>query len=233
MTLAEGITRVLNRVGLSDTTTEFKDRARDYINQILAETVPSPSWWWLDRTTTFATVASTRVYSPVSGNVTSWYSFVDETNNRPLTIVGPDEYDLSDVDRSQTGSVDRVFIGGQDATTGHPTVELWRTPDSVETIRVRYKADIDEWTSSDDLTDFLALRIPRIMESVLIYGASSLYMEENGDDSGGAREAGNFQRALQQAKKQNVEMQGNRKYIPLPADQIEDGLITIGTDIVV
>ena len=105
MTLSEGITRVLNRVGLSDTTAEYQNRARDYINQIVAETVPLLDWWFLNAETTFNTVASTRTYQPVSGNVTAWYSFMDTTNNRLIEIVGPDEYDLSDIDRSDEGTV--------------------------------------------------------------------------------------------------------------------------------
>jgi len=232
MTLSEGITRVLNRVGLSDTTSEFKDRARDYMNQMLAETVPLVDWWWLDRTTTFNTVASTRTYTPVATNVTAWYSFFNETDQRPIVIVGPDEYDLSDIDRSEEGTVDKVFLGGQDTTTGYYTLELWRTPSSVVTIRIRYKADVAEWTSSNDSSEFFALGIPRIMESVLVYGAAALYMEENGDDSGAGREGGNLARALDAAKKQNVAQQGNRRYIPLPADQVRDGLISVGTDTV-
>lgn len=232
MTLAQGIERVLNRTGLSDTADEFKDRARDYINMMLAEVSPEVDWWWLNRETTFATVASTRVYQPVSGGVTSWYSFYDVTNSRDLIIVGPDEYDLSDIDRSDEGTVEKIFVGGADATTGYPTVELWRTPNAVATIRLRYRAETTDWTSANDASNFITLGIPKVMESVLIYGAASLYMEENGDDTGAQREGGNLARALEAAKKQNKAMQGNRRYLPIPADQYNDSLITLGTDTV-
>ena len=219
-------------MGLSDSTEEFKGRARDYINQMLAEIMPLVPWWWLDKESTFTTVADTRTYQPVSGNITGWYSFYDETNSRKLTIVGPAEYELSDIDRSESGTVEKVFIGGTDATTGYPTIELWRTPSSDDTIRMRYKQDIDEWTSSNDASDFLTLGIPRIMESVLIYGAASLYMEQEGDDSGAGREGGNLSRALDAAKLQNLAMQGDRTYKAIPADQSYDGLFRIGTDTV-
>ena len=233
MTLGQALTRILNRVGLSDSTEEFKDRARDYVNQIMAESQPHPDWWFLNTETTFATVASTRVYQPVSGNVTAWHSFYDQTNNRSLTIVGPEEYDLTDIDRSDEGTVSRVFVGGVDATTGYPTVELSLIPSSVVTIRCRYLQEIGEWSSSDDSSSLTTLGIPRIFESVIIYGASSLYMEENGDDSGAGREGSNFQRVLQTARKQNVTMQGNRRFIPPPSGGGRTGLITVGTDIVV
>ena len=210
MKLGECITRVLERVGLTATSTEFQNQARHYINMMLAETVPLVQWWWLDRSTTFATVASTATYSPVSGNVTSWWSFTDETNNRTLGIIGPTQYDSWDPDQDTTGDPRSVFIAGQDATTGYPTVSLYPIPDGAYTIRVRYRADIDEWTSTNDNTDFLTLGIPRIMESVLLYGACSLYLERQGDDSGASREAGNLDRALKAARKQNLAMWGDR-----------------------
>lgn len=233
MTLSEAITRVLRRANLSSNNATYQDKARDYINRILSEVCPDVPWWWLDRTTTFDTTASTRTYQPVSGNVTAWWSFVDETNSRPLEIVGSDEYDASDWDQSDTGTVEKVFIAGLDTTTGYPVVELWRTPDTTgDTIRVRYRADIDEWTSSNDSTDLLTLGIPRIIESVLVSGATAYYLEENGDDSGAAREGKNFDRVLQIAKRQNIQMQGNRRYPPaVPPDT--DLWIPIGTTLAV
>lgn len=232
MTLGQALTRVLRRVGLSTTTAGFQDKARDYINLVLSEVVPDVPWWWLDRTTTFSTSNGTRTYQPVSGNVTAWWSFVDATDERPLEIVGPDEYDASDLDRSETGTVEKVFLAGLDTTTGYPVVELWRTPNSTNTIRVRYRADIDEWTSANDDTDLLVLGIPRIIESVLISGATAYYLEEEGDEGGAKREGENFARVLQIAKRQNIQMQGNRKFMPvLPFDD-SDFWIPIGTDLV-
>ena len=231
MTLGEGITLVLRRAGKSTSPTTEKDIARSYISLVLAEVVPLVDWWWLDLTTTFATVASTRSYQPVTGNVTAWHSFVDETENRPLEIIGADSYDVADPDRSDTGSPRAVFIAGLDATTGYPVLDIFPLPDTANTIRIRYRKDIDEFTSSDDASDFLTLGIPRIIESVLISGAVSYYEEEAGDDSGANRESGNFKRLLLAAKKQNVNMQGNRRYVA-PTD--DDGpLLTIDNTIVV
>jgi len=218
VTLGECITRILERVGLTSTSAEFKDQARHYINLMLAETVPLAQWWWLDRSTTFDTVASTATYTPISGNVTSWWSFTDETNNYPLGIIGPTQYDSWDPDQDQTGDPRYAFIAGQDATTGYPTIALYPIPDAVNTIRVRYRADVDEWTSANDSTDFLTLGIPRIMESVLLYGASSLYLERQGDDSGAERESGNLDRVLKLARKQNLAMWGDRSPNPNPED---------------
>jgi len=228
VTLTQLITRVLRRTGLSTSDTEYQGIAREYINQILAEVMPMVPWWWLDRTTTFATVASTRTYSPVSGNVTNWWSFVDETNNRTLDIIGPDSYDSFDPDRSETGNPRAVYVSGVNTSTGYPEIDLFPLPDAANTIRVRYRAEIAEWTSSNDATSLSALGIPRVMESVLLYGATSLYMEDEGDDGSSGVESSNFQRALRAAKEQNLAMQGNKKNRPVGV--LEDNPTLINVD---
>lgn len=228
MTLTQLITRVLSRTGLSISASDHQDRARDYINQMLAEITPMVPWWWLSRNTTFATVASTRTYRPVSGNVTAWFSFVDETSNRTLEIIGNDAYNSVDPDRSESGSPRAVLITGLDlSNSGFPSVDIFPLPDSVKTIRVQYRADIDEFTSSDDPSDLLALGVPRIVESILEYGAVALYLEENGDDSGASREGGNLSRVLEVALKQNLLMQGNRRALPMDTSRGPDALIRV------
>lgn len=202
------------------------------MNMILAETVPLIPWWWLDITTTFATVSSTRTYTPVSGNVTAWHSFVDESNNLTLNIIGSDSYDSFDPDRSETGAPRDVYVSGVNTSTGYPTIDIFPLPNSAETIRLRYRKDIDEWTSSNDGSDFLALGIPRIMESVLIYGATSLYLEEKGDDEGSEREGGNLARVLDTAKRQNINMQGNKTYLPKRYGKGPDVLIRVDSSTV-
>lgn len=164
-------------------------------------------------TATYASAAETRTYTPIAGHVTAWWSFVDESNNRTLEIVGPDEYDASDIDRDDSGSVEKVFIGGMDATSGYPTLELWRTPSTTnETIRVRYRMAITTWTSSNDASDFLALGIPQILEPALIHGAAKYYHQELGNVEDASVAAAELARCVTLAKKQNLFMQGNRRY---------------------
>jgi len=234
MTLSEGITLVLRRAGLSTSASELRTRARAYLSFALAEVVPLVPWWWLDRTTTFSTSASTRTYQPVSGNVTAWYSFVDQTNDQTLTIVGSDTYDSIDVNRDETGDPEIVFLAGLDTSTGYPVVELWRIPDGTFTIRARYRADINEWTSSNDDSDFLTLGLQRILETVVIHGDTAVLQEEEGDDSAAAAEAGRQSRAVQLAQRQNLLMQGNRGAPPvrmqggdMPLIKVSSTLVTI------
>ena len=281
MTLSDGITLVLDRVGLDSGNATFKNRARQYINLTAIEIANLLKWWWLNRTTTFKTTktftvtgasgtftvgetitggtsgstatvdsydtanglvyiysesgdftasetitggtsgvtatysssVNTRVYTPVSGSVTNWWSFVNETDEWPLEIVGPDQYDLLDEDRSLTGNVYKVFVGGVDSTTGYPVIELYYTPsDTNVTIRVRYQMAVSEWTSSNDSSTFLSLGFPQIAESALVYGAAKLYYEEKGDEGGAQREAAELGRVVQLMRRQNLAQQGNRRF---------------------
>ena len=232
MTQIQAIKTVLKRVGLSTANSELQDQARLYLSMVVAEVSPLADWWWLDRTATFDTVASTRTYTPISGNVAAWFSFVDESNNRTLDIVGPDEYDALDLNRDDAGTVEAVFIGGLDSSTGYPTIELWRTPSAAATIRVRYRRDVLLDISQDN-NELLVIGIPRIIESVLIYGASALYLDEEGDEGSAAKEDARYSQALSLALRQNSRQQGNRRYPPL-RNRAGDGelVLRVGTDTV-
>jgi len=233
MTLTQLITKVLQQAGLSTASAELQNDARDFVSLVLADTQVDVNWWWTNLTTTFATVADTRVYSPVSAQVTAWRSFVDETNNRPLVIIGEDEYDLADLDRSETGNVRAILLGGLDATTGHPTIEAHPTPSAVATIRVRYSEEVALLTSANDATDMSIIGVPRIIENVLIHGATRDLLDDNGDESGATKYNIKYERSLKLAKKQNRLMQGNRSYPPIRnRAEGRNQLFRLGTDTV-
>ena len=182
---------------------------------------------------THSSTANTRTYTPISGPVTSWWSAVNVTEDEPITIVGPDRYDGLDFDRDETGTVEAVYIGSMDATTGYPILELWRTPDTTnETMRVRYHMDIAAWTSSDDSSSMQVLGIPRILESVIQYRAEQLYMEEERNFDGSAIARNNYNQAMAAAIKQNRSMQGRRRYARKGAYEEGELTIGIGTDTV-
>lgn len=183
-------------------------------------------------TATYSSKVETRVYQPISGAVTNWWSFTNEADDLPLEIIGYDQFDSLDPDRSRTGSVSAVLVGGVNTTTGYPEIELFYTPSTTnQTIRVRYRIDIAAWTSSNDSTNLIVLGIPRIMESVLVYGASALYLEQNRAYDMAAVEGRNLERAMEAARAWNRRMQGNRRFPPKSAD---DGMvIQVGTDLAV
>ena len=164
-------------------------------------------------TAAFGSSAGTRVYKPISSAVGSWYSFYDQTNENPLAIIGPDQYDLLSGDYSDTGTVESVFVGGVDTTTGYPIIELWRVPDTTnETIRVRYRIAMTSWVSGNDTSSFLTLGLPQVLEGALVYGATKLYLMEKGDHDGAMRESSELARTVDLALRQNLHQQGNRTY---------------------
>ena len=179
----------------------------------------------------YDSTANTRVYTPVDGYVSAWWSFMDETNEQPIGILGPDEYDLLDEDFSVTGNVYKAFISGVDATTGYPKVALYYTPSTTNTIiRVRYQISISSWLEAQDGDSFLKLGIPQIGESALVYGATKLFLQEKGDESGAQREAAELARAVSLMQKQNLMQQGNRRYSP---DQEDNYIVRTDNSLVV
>ena len=179
----------------------------------------------------YDSTANPRVYTPVDGYVAAWGSCMDETNEQPISIVGPDEYDLLDEDFSITGNVYKAFVSGVDATTGYPKVALYYTPSTTNTIiRVRYQISISSWLEAQDGDSFLKLGIPQIGESALVYGATKLFLQEKGDESGAQREAAELARAVSLMQKQNLMQQGNRRYSP---DQEDNYIVRTDNSLVV
>jgi len=211
MLLSEAMDLVIRRVGLDVDTKEYRDFARGYLSFSLAEVKPLANWWWLDQTTTFTTVSGTRDYTPFTTNVTGFFSFTDVTNNRPLDIIGTDMYDQIDPDQDDSGTIEAA--------------------NSTTSIRVRYLADIDEWTSANDGTELRALGIPRVVENVITHHATSLYLEEEGDIEQADRESQRMSRALESAFEQNGSQQGNRRYPPI-RNRGDELVIRFGTDAV-
>ncbi len=184
-------------------------------------------------TTAFSSSAGTRTYKPISSGVGSWYSFYDQTNENPLVIIGPDEYDQLSEDYSDTGTVESVYVGGVDTTTGYPIIELWRIPGTTnETIRVRYRIAMTSWASGNDATTLLALGIPQILEGALVYGATKLYLQEKGDEQGAARELREADRVVNLALRQNLRMQGNRTYPAAPPSSAPPYRIVVDSTLV-
>jgi len=185
-------------------------------------------------TSTLTSDTETRVYTPVSGRVTNWWSFVDETNDRTLGIIGADAIDALDPDRGETGTVEAIRVAGMDDDTGNPEIEPWRIPStSGEVIRVRYALDIAAWASTDDDTTMQVLGIPRVFENVLVFGASQLYLEEKRHRAMAETEKIHRAAAMEAAEAWNRRMQGRRRYPPKTYGERQgEALYSIGTDTV-
>lgn len=184
-------------------------------------------------TATFSSSVTTRSYTPISGQVTNWWSAVNETHNWTISIISGDDYDLADPDRDLTHQATAIFVGGLDADTGYPVLEVWPAEaDTADTIRIRYRIDIAAWTSGNDSTSMQALGITRALESALIYGAAALYLEENRQYEMAQTESGNARRAIESVRQQGRRMHGNRRFPPKGDAQDTDLVIRIGSDLV-
>lgn len=213
MTLQEVLDRGILRAGLTETSAEYEDIARQYANATLQDIGARATWWWLFKEGTITTVASQRAYA-LATDVLTPVSFRDTTNDRPLTIVSDAEADGDDPDQSRTGDSAWVYLAGADATTGAPVVEIHPTPDtSSETIKYRYYKTIPEFTASNDSDDlFTAHGIPVLLHQALYLGVTVGLMTEYGDDASAQLSQQGMERIIRQAREVNGRMSGNRDY---------------------
>jgi len=161
--------------------------------------------------TTTAANVDTQVYQLASDLLTP-HSFVDQSNNQPLGIVGWDSFDLADPDRDETGDVDIVTIEGVDAVTGKVTIRLYPIHStSGDVIRYRYLSFLPDWTSANDSTA-LDRWIPQILQPALIFGAVEFFKQEKGDAEGSLVERTEFEATIKGGLEQNVNIFGNRAY---------------------
>lgn len=211
MTLTQILQGAVKRVGLDETNSDFTDQARFYANIVAKDIASKAVWWWLFKTTTITTTADTGTYE-LASDVLYLHNFRDQTNDWPLEMMGMEELDYSDPDNSRTGSQRFVIIEGIDATNGTVTVRLFPTPDtSSDSIRYRYYAFLDDWSSSDDSTDMKKWIHPTV-QPALMYGISRLYMQEKSETEGAQEEEKNYGMVLKAALKQNMRILGNRRF---------------------
>lgn len=213
MLLNDVLDRAIQRAGLTETNSEYRSQARVYVNATLQDIAARATWWWMYEEASITTVASQREYV-LASNVQHLLSVRDETNDRPLLIVGSSEIDADDPDQSRTGDAAWVYVAGTDASTGAPILELHPTPDtSGETIKYRYYKTFPELTSANDTDDLLQDHgIPLLLHHALYMGAAAGIMVEYGDDTSARLNGGEMERYVRQAKEINGRMAGNRDY---------------------
>ena len=156
-------------------------------------------------------LTDTQTYQ-LASDVLSPHSFIDNSNNQRLFIVGWDQLDNADPDRSETGDADIVTIEGMDASTGKIVIRMFPTHDtSGDEIRYRYLSFIPDWTSSDDSTE-LDRWLPQILHFPLVSGAVELFKQEKGDTEGALLQRAEYETGIKGALEQNINIWGNREY---------------------
>jgi hypothetical protein len=171
-------------------------------------------------TSTFSSREYSRTYL-LGSDVGSLYWFVNETDERSIDIIGPEEYIMRDPGRDDTGDALRVIIEGldPDTNTGQISVAFLPRPSTTnDTIRYSYYQQLTDWSSSDDSTDLKRYIHPSV-QPALVYGIARLYKQEKGDDEGAASEEIMYRKMIDQALEQNLNIYGNRRWRlkPTPA----------------
>ena len=162
---------------------------------------------------TYSSREFTRTYL-LNSEVDKLHYFVNETDGTPLAIIGSEAYVEADPERDDTGDAGAVVVEGLDSETdtGQIVVSLLpRHSTTNETVRYGYYLFLPDWTSDDDSTDLKRWLHPRV-QPALVFGIARLYKQEKGDDEGSLIEQREYTNIINNAKKQNHDIQGNRTY---------------------
>lgn len=210
MTNIEVIQIALRRVGLSTTSTTFKDGARSYLNLASKDLTSRAKWFWLFKESSFTCVSGQRSYS-LALDVSVPLSFRNDTEDHVLVIWSSQDLDANDPDHSETGDPRYVSIDGIDSTTGYTKVALYPKPTSTDVVKYRYYSFTPDFDSSND-SDSLDPYIHPLLQPALVFGVSALYKQEKGDDQGSMVDKAEMERIIQRGLLQNTTIQGNRSY---------------------
>jgi len=137
-------------------------------------------------------------------------SFRNITENHVIIVQSTQDIDAADPDSSTDGDPRFVAINGID-TNGAIQVTLYPTPDGVDSIGYRYYRQIPDFVESED-NNSINQYYPQVIQPALIYGISSLFKQEKGDDQGAGVDRNEMERVLAIASRQNLSVQGNRKF---------------------
>ena len=137
-------------------------------------------------------------------------SFRNITENHVIIVQSTQDIDAADPDSSTDGDPRFVAINGID-TNGAIQVTLYPTPDGVDSIGYRYYRQIPEFVEAED-NNSINQYYPPVIQPALIYGITSLFKQEKGDDQGATVDRNEMERVLAIASRQNLSVQGNRKF---------------------
>jgi hypothetical protein len=201
----------LANVGLPISNSQFKTRAREYLDIEAGDLVSRTRWLWRYKATTLTTSNGIRAYS-LASDVLEPLAFRDQTNNQPLEMTTTRIPDGLDPNADETGQPRVVVLTGINASTGYWTVDIFPTPTATLTVAYRY---FSTWAAlatngNDDTTD-LAPKIPIWVQPALIHGVTARYLNEKGNYALAAQEEGKKERVIQQPLDRNIKAQGDAR----------------------
>ena len=209
MTPEKIIDIALRRAGLTSSSSDFKDNAREYLNLASKDITGRVQWSWMFQDASITTSSGTRSYS-LASDVLEPLSFRDETEDKFLRISSVLDTDMLDPDEDESGEAQLVVLKNLNSSTGYWDVDIYPTPDSTNTISYRYYRFIPDLDADggDDDTD-LAPKFPAWVQPALIYGVAGLYLSELGSVDSANMEFRLMESVIDQALDRNA-----RAFVP-------------------
>ena len=209
MTPEKIIDIALRRAGLTSSSSDFKDNAREYLNLASKDITGRVRWSWMFQDASITTSSGTRSYS-LASDVLEPLSFRDETEDKFLRISSVLDTDMLDPDEDESGEAQLVVLKNLNSSTGYWDVDIYPTPDSTNTISYRYYRFIPylDADGGDDATD-LAPKCPAWVQPALIYGVAGLYLSELGSVDSANMEFRLMESVIDQALDRNA-----RAFVP-------------------
>jgi len=168
---------ICDRVDKSRNDTTFHNFAQDMLNLSLQEIIAEVPWarWIRDEDTITTTASQQYVTLPSDMDIDSFVSMRDETTDRVVRRITPQEADLIDPGRDMTG--DEILWWFQRVGTEDRIYFLYQ-PDSADTLTLMFGNLVDDTAAGSTMP------IPAKYESILMDGALAKVWERVDPDAG-------------------------------------------------
>lgn len=168
------------------TSSTFKDRARQYLNDAIDELLLLADWQFRLKVSTLTTTNGTAEYD-LNANVMFPINFIETTQDKALELHWPSWVDERDMDLDDTGVPSDVVLLGLTATTGCWNMRIYPIPDaSTYSVRYRYwsyvPAIVENSSTMPDTTQ-MDYHIPRHLQQVLYLWIAARFFLSKGAQS--------------------------------------------------
>lgn len=200
----------LRRTGNTDSDANFERMVTEWANEALFDIWNgeglefNPSWWFLQVSFTFPTVADQMTYdlpSDIDGRkVFSLRQKVDDVKLQFVDQRVLDEFAPDPDDQSGGGNPFQYTIYGRDGTTKNPYIRLFPIPSSVITMFLRYLRTMDTYDNADGSSTVI---LPSKYDSTLIKGILSKWYEFDPERGSAQSKLAEFIEGIKKADQDN------------------------------
>lgn len=162
--------------------TGIDDDIKEEINIVYQEVLSQERWWFIQRNTTFVTVASQADYTLNSstladnGTISMLLFLWQTTSPAPMDRINFKEWHRSEPNPTSEATPRQwAFLGA--TTSGDPQIRLRSIPNAVIIINVLYDAEVSDMSNDSDVPI-----IPKRFRSILVTGACrNIWLAKNDD----------------------------------------------------